>query len=214
VGQEVRLKKDIQQCIANNSKEYSAHYNTLVFDKNTKKYTCALGVFEELKITPDKENLLYELVIADDIIETITEEEMNKLKRINWVIQMDDVIDALIKENVYAEENDFENNFEYDLECEDDRKKFRKPKQLEIDIIKTIKRKLKKELNLDLKYEVSECFISLNCEFEKIIIDKNAIRFIIKSASLVDVFSITAKYDDNGMVTGVRFFWGISLEQK
>lgn len=152
VRPEVRLKKDVQQAIANNI-DLSSSYSGFDFSGERKNYIISLLLFKKLKITASNLSLNLDGELNRDLVKLLDEETIQNVNRAAWRTQQEDLIiqfkekklspEQKIEEMVMATE-EWQNEFEDFLQKEQT-KQYRKCTSKDINILKDIKKKLNVE---------------------------------------------------------------------
>lgn len=152
VRPEVRLKKDVQQAIANNI-DLSSSYSGFDFAGERKHFIISLLLFKNLKITASNLSLNLDGELNRDLVKLLDEETIQNVNRAAWRTQQEDLIiqfkekklspEQKIEEMVMATE-EWQNEFEDFLQKEQT-KQYRKCTSKDINILKDIKKKLNVE---------------------------------------------------------------------
>ena len=193
------LKKDLQQCIANNINILDTNYYLLLFDKNTMNLIQSFFGFENLEIFPHNSSMKFRGEIAKDLC--LSKEDLNKIKTIAWNYSMNEIMYQTI-ENQKSEEQKENERFAATLKmeeilnkAEEQEYKYRKPSEYERQLIKYIQEELNK-IGLELDYEEHEEILMLCANFKYLKFEKDELRKLIKFAQKVDNFIIASIYDE------------------
>lgn len=222
----IRLKTDIQQMIALGNIEYNAHYGALLFEGEYKHLLQSICGFEKLTIKPYKDRLSFDIKLSKELIDSLSEEDLLKIKQCSWNTQMKDLMEQKEYENknIYEQMMEEENAIEelnYAIEkAENSNKKYRKPTELEINNIELMKNILNKILKVNFKEKHTEDFLSLELELPKITLNNKQLNILYSIVmNFFDCFFICPVYQselaniDNDKVIGVRLFLAIKLSE-
>ena len=149
VRPEVRLKKDVQQAIANNI-DLSSSYSGFDFAGERKNYIISLLLFKKLKITASNLSLNLDGELNRDLVKLLDEETIQNVNRAAWRTQQEDLLIQLKEQKLSPEQKieemivnteELQNTFLEDLEKEKN-KKYRKATEKDISILKEIGSKI------------------------------------------------------------------------
>ena len=217
----VRMKKDMHQAIANGIKEYSAKYNSLIFNKETSEFQAMFWFAEQIKINIQDNKLFFKIKINQEKINQITEEEMASIKRNDIRSRIEDLImqkfvNAIGGDMVSVEEYSFSDEMvDAIFSGADEEEEYRKIENLDKIKLKAIKDVFKNDYNLDFKINYGESFAYLDLCQDEITLNKKALNAILQTLEILDVFIIAPQYnEEDDTAEGVRLFFGIDLSIK
>lgn len=209
----IKLKRDLQQAIANNIMSYKANYNSLIFMDNHKEYYKCLDFMKMLKIKIEDNKLLYDIDLDKETLTTLTEETMQKIKESDKKYKTENaILKIMTKNNIIIEQI-----FTFDENNKEDDKEYREPTEAEKNKILMIAQLLK-VFNLNLELKQTKCFLSLSGNFNELSFDKKMLLEIAFLIENLDVFVIAPQYDEEDEedeeIKGIRLFLGINLEKE
>lgn len=230
---EIRLKKDIQQCVANNM-NLNGVYAGLSFEYETKKTIGLLFAFETLEISANNFAIYLDGKLNKNIINQLGKETLNKVKKEAWITQKEDIMEHIKKENQTVEEHyqeiilnlgNLEKQYIKELEQEN-QTEYRKCTNEDIHKLEQIKELLYKELNLNSEIVESETEVFLNIMEDKIILNKKQIKILVISLlKYLDFITIVPRITKDTLINindiregktkqqQVQIVLGISLEK-
>lgn len=217
----IAMKQDLQQAIAKNIREFDSHYNLLVFEDDTKEFLQCFFAYKNVKISIDNNKLLYHIVLDDEVINSFNKEDIDKLKKIDWIITVENILNNEIERAKTIEQKEIEENCLIKLinsRIKNIKVKYRLPTSNELIDIKFIQKIFKDIYNLDFKYNISNDFISLYLEEKEINLNFEQLNAIkVATENFFDVFCIVPKYktdnEDDDEIDKVRLFLGIQLSE-
>lgn len=195
------LKSDVRQCVVSNM-DLKNDYRLLLYDKNTMDFLQILNSFEVLEIFPHNSLMRFQGKIAQDLIDNIDTESMDKIKSIVWQNNVTNLIKQAkdSKKTVYQKENEkiiAEMQLSKALEeCENQEFEYREATDKEKTLLKAIKRELDL-MGLSLDYEEHEDILMLSGNFEYLSFTKYELRYLVNLIEEYHInnFLIAPSYD-------------------
>lgn len=207
----VKLKRDLQQAIANNMMNYKANYNGLLFSDSRKEIGKCFEFMKELKIKVKDNKLIYNIELDEEVLSTLTQDTIAKIKKSDMQYKAENaLLEKMAETNIIIEQV-------YDLnEEKDEEKKYREPTEKEKLKMFMIHQLVLQSFNVNLKLQQSETFLSLYGVFDELCLNKESLLNLNFLIDHLDVVAILPQYEDDEEseeVLGIRLFLGISLEE-
>lgn len=232
ISAETRLKKDMQQCIANDM-DLNSRYCGLSFENESKEFIRGFLGLKNMKITSNNFSLYIEGELNRDYVKEMDEETLNKVKKMAWITQKEDIMEQIKEKNLTQQQrrneiimrkNQIDEEFILQLK-EDLNKKYRKYNDVDINKLNAIKRNLLDKFNLKSKLVKAETEVFLSIIEDEIILDQKQIAMLvtllekeldfitivprITTASINNLFNFSTLKNNNQRTQMVL---GISLE--
>jgi len=217
-----RMKIDIQQAIANGILEYSANYNSLIFNEELKEYQGFFHFAKEVKINIVDEKLHFRIKLDENIINKFSKEEMDKIKECDFKIRIQDLlIQQFVAEHLGGNLDNLEEHcFSEDLvnaifKGVDEEENYREINTTDKIKLRAVKEVFENDYNLDFRMYDGESFAYLELVKDEIILNKKVLNSILQSLEILDTFIIAPQFDEESEeAKGVRLFFGIDLSVK
>lgn len=183
---ELRLKKDVQQCVANNM-NLNGVYAGLSFEYETKETIGLLFAFKKIEISANNFAVYLDGRLNENVINQLEEQTLNKVKKNAWITQKEDIMEHIRKEKQSPLTNAMEvvnslqelTKIHFEELKREKNIKYRECTQEDINKLKQIKEILNIELNLNSEIIKSESEVFLNIIEDKIILNKRQIKILI-----------------------------------
>lgn len=217
----LRLATDTQLCIANNM-SLNTTYGTLLFSDEDKQHIQSLFIYENLKIKPHKDKLLYTGNLSQLVLKQIPKVAMNEIKKSTFHNSMCEIYNQIQQENkTYTENLIEEEKFMqqiYEMVSQEEKEEYREPTKKEIKSVKNCQ-KLFKSIGLNTKLKISEAYLSLELNCEEINLNEEQLTYMIEATlEIFTTFCICPIYNEineqDENVYGVRMFWAIDLREE
>ena len=222
----LRMKVDIQHCIANNVIEFSTNYGMLLFEGEYKQNIFCLAYYNLLKISVKNNKLLFDITLDKDKIRELSQEEIKEIKKASNKIRYIDMIEQMQEQNKTEEQKEIEkenmsnflNHIIETAERKQEEQTYRKALKDDYNKMNIIKNILDNMLNINCKIEESEENISISINCEELILNQEMLYKLILISYFTDIFVICPLYKENEdiddeEVIAVRLFFGIQLKE-
>lgn len=234
ISAETRLKKDMQQCIANDM-DLNSRYCGLSFENESKEFIKSILGLKSLKITSNNFELYVEGELNRDYVKEMPNSILERVKKAAWITQQEDIMEQLrrkystkeqIKNEIFLGMAKLDENFVVKLQKELN-KKYRKCNEYDINKLNTIKRNLLNDFNLKSELVNEETEVFLNIIEDEIILNQKQISMLvtlllkeldfitiiprITTATIDNLYSFSSLKDESQRTQMVL---GISLEEK
>lgn len=234
ISAETRLKKDMQQCIANDM-DLNSRYCGLSFENESKEFIQSFLGFKSLKITSNNFELYVEGELNRDYVKEMPNSILERVKKAAWITQQEDMMEQLkrkystkeqIRNEIFLGMNELGENFLVQSQKKLN-KKYRKCNEYDINKLNAIKRNLLNNFNLKSELVNEEIEVFLNIIEDEIILNQKQISMLvtlllkeldfitiiprITTATIDNLYSFSSLKDESQRTQMVL---GISLEEK
>lgn len=234
ISAETRLKKDMQQCIANDM-DLNSRYCGLSFENESKEFIQSFLGFKSLKITSNNFELYVEGELNRDYVKEMPNSILERVKKAAWITQQEDMMEQLkrkystkeqIRNEIFSGMNELGENFLVQSQKKLN-KKYRKCNEYDINKLNAIKRNLLNNFNLKSELVNEEIEVFLNIIEDEIILNQKQISMLvtlllkeldfitiiprITTATIDNLYSFSSLKDESQRTQMVL---GISLEEK
>lgn len=234
ISAETRLKKDMQQCIANDM-DLNSRYYGLSFENESKEFIKSILGLKSLKITSNNFELYVEGELNRDYVKEMPNSILERVKKAAWITQQEDVMEQLkrkystkeqIRNEIFSGMNELSENFLVQSQKKLN-KKYRKCNEYDINKLNAIKRNLLNNFNLKSELVNEEIEVFLNIIEDEIILNQKQISMLvtlllkeldfitiiprITTATIDNLYSFSSLKDESQRTQMVL---GISLEEK
>lgn len=223
----LRMKVDIQHCIANNVTEFSTNYRILLFEGQYKQNIYCLAYYNLLKLCVKDNKLLFEISLDKDKIKELSQEELSEVKKASDKIRYIDMMEQIEEQNKTEEQKEIEkenmssflNHIIEKAEMKQEQQTYRKASKDDYNKIKIIKNILDNTFNINCNIEETEEYISISLNCKELTLNQDMLYKLILISYFTDIFVICPLYKENDdiddeEVIGVRLFFGITLKQE
>lgn len=186
ISAETRLKKDMQQCIANDI-DLNSRYSGLSFENESKEFIRGFLGLKNMKITSNNFSLYIEGELNRDYVKEMDEETLNKVKKMAWITQKEDIMEQIKQKNLTQQQrrneiimrkSQIDEEFISQLK-EDLNKKYRKYNDVDINTLNAIQRNLLDKFNLKSELVKAETEVFLSIIEDEIILDQKQIAMLV-----------------------------------
>lgn len=234
ISAETRLKKDMQQCIANDM-DLNSRYCGLSFENESKEFIKSILGLKSLKITSNNFELYVEGELNRDYVKEMPNSILERVKKAAWITQQEDMMEQLkrkystkeqIRNEIFSGMNELSENFLVQSQ-KNLNKKYRKCNEYDINKLNAIKRNLLNNFNLKSELVNEETEVFLNIIEDEIILNQKQISMLvtlllkeldfitiiprITTATIDNLYSFSSLKDESQRTQMVL---GISLEEK
>lgn len=234
ISAETRLKKDMQQCIANDM-DLNSRYYGLSFENESKEFIKSILGLKSLKITSNNFELYVEGELNRDYVKEMPNSILERVKKAAWITQQEDMMEQLkrkystkeqIRNEIFLGMNELGENFLVQSQKKLN-KKYRKCNEYDINKLNAIKRNLLNNFNLKSELVNEEIEVFLNIIEDEIILNQKQISMLvtlllkeldfitiiprITTATIDNLYSFSSLKDESQRTQMVL---GISLEEK
>lgn len=222
----LRMKLDIQHCIANNIDELSTNYSMLIFEGFYKENIQCLCYYKRLDISVEDNKLLYHMLIDTEKVSELSKEEIKQVKlaseKARYIEMMEQMHESSKSETQKEMEKDTASivlsNLLDQVEEVQKNKIYAKPKKDYYNKMEVVKSILDNIFNMSCNIEVSEYSISISINCKEIHLNEKMLYTLVLLMLFLDIFTICPYYRDNDdldddEIQGVRLYFGISLEE-
>lgn len=222
----LRMKVDIQHCIANNVTEFSTNYGMLLFEGEYKQNIFCLSYYNLLKISVKNNKLLFDIKLDKDKIKELSQEELQEVKKASDKIRYIDMIGQMQEQNKTEEQKEIEkenisnflNHIIEKAERKQEEQTYRKALKDDYNKMNIIKSILDNAFNINCNIEEKEEYISISLNCKELTLNQEMLYKLILISYFTDIFTICPLYKenediDNEEVIGVRLFFGIQLKE-
>lgn len=222
----LRMKLDIQHCIANNIDEFSTNYSMLIFEGFYKENIQCLCYYKRLDISVEDNKLLYHMLIDTEKVSELSKEEIKQVKlaseKARYIEMMEQMHESSKSETQKEVEKDAASivlsNLLDQVEEVQKNKIYAKPKKDYYNKMEVVKSILDNIFNISCNIEVSEYSISISINCKEIHLNEKMLYTLVLLMPFLDIFTICPYYRDNDdldddEIQGVRLYFGISLEE-
>ena len=222
----LRMKLDIQHCIANNIDELSTNYSMLIFEGFYKENIQCLCYYKRLDISVEDNKLLYHMLKKTKKVSELSKEEIKQVKlaseKARYIEMMEQMHESSKSETQKEMEKDTASivlsNLLDQVEEVQKNKIYAKPKKDYYNKMEVVKSILDNIFNMSCNIEVSEYSISISINCKEIHLNEKMLYTLVLLMPFLDIFTICPYYRDNDdldddEIQGVRLYFGISLEE-
>ena len=234
ISAETRLKKDMQQCIANDM-DLNSRYYGLSFENESKEFIKSILGLNTHKIKSNNFELYVEGELNRDYVKEMPNSILERVKKAAWITQQEDMMEQLkrkystkeqIRNEIFSGMNELGENFLVQSQKKLN-KKYRKCNEYDINKLNAIKRNLLNNFNLKSELVNEETEVFLNIIEDEIILNQKQISMLvtlllkeldfitiiprITTATIDNLYSFSSLKDKSQRTQMVL---GISLEEK
>lgn len=200
-----RLKKDLQLAIANDIKEYTGDYRTLLFDRTYKDYFQSFYFIKEMTVKTDGKKLIYHIKIDENAIKKLSLEDIKIIKKNVFETRVKDI---LIEKMVQIAPYRFDGNGVFPIEENPRRNEFSFQKA-KIDTIQEI---LRKNFNIETEFKQNDSYLYLVATQKELYFNKEMLNELGDIFIQIDSLAITPQFSEhNSEIIGVRLFLSLNF---